>query len=215
MAEIFLKFIESINKDEKILRNIMFIALFFCISFLLNINQSFIEIWKTIFNFDLTNILLILFRYLIFAYTSCCIVLIVMLFLFILEEWINSIKFTPLRFETTFFSSWHDFVRFNKNFKRFRVCIYWNLELFFITVNYLLFMIITIGALLISEMIDLDYILSMAQELISKEHGEEIIGVVILFSVLLIFVRIWEWWINFDEFLNENKTVENGDKMAT
>lgn len=214
MAEFFLKLIESVNKDEKIIRNIMFGSIFICISFLLNINQSFVEIWKMVFNFDLTNILLILYRYLIFAYTICSIGLMTMFLLFIMEEFVNSIKFTSLRFETSFFSSWHDFVRYNKNFKRFVVCIYLNLKLLFTTVNYLLYMTIAVGALLISEKIDLNYMISMTQELLSKEHGEEIIGWIILFSAFLIFIRLWEYWINFDEFLVDRNKLNNGDKMA-
>lgn len=208
MAEFFLKLIESMNKDEKILRNIMFLSLFFCISFLLNINQSFVEIWKMIFNFDLTNVLLILYRYLIFSYAICCVGLMMMFVLFIIEEGVNSIKFTPLRFETSFFRKWHDLTMYNKNFKRFSVCVYINLKLFFVAVNYLLYMTITIGALLISEMTDLDHLLSMSQELLSPKYGEEIVGVIILLSVFLIFVRLWEWWINFDEFLIDKKTAE-------
>lgn len=204
MGELFVKFLESIKTDNRALKYLMLLALFFCLSYLMKVNQSFISIFEMVFKFDITNILLILFRYLLFAYKLCCVGLLVSLFSFAIFEGINGINFSELRFENSFFCLWSDFTVFNRNFAKIVALLYLGVDLFFRIVSYLLMMIITVGALLISEKISINYIYVMMQELLSKSHSEFVVILVLVFSSFIIFAWLSQWWTNIDKLSNKN-----------
>lgn len=198
MGDVFLKIFESAKKNDRILIYTMFLSIFFCFSFIMNANQSFVFIWKMLFGFDLSTLLLIMYRYLIFALMICSLGLLITLFLFAVLKGIDISKSIlssnkiSLRTEISFGKS-------NKNVERFRIFVNKSVAILFKMFYYLLFPAISVSALLISESMS---ITDLYRYTLDAQRGTP--GIVVLISLAflsvdIVFYRVREWWRSFDE----------------
>lgn len=209
MVENLLSILKNLKNDTKILNYIMFTSLFLCGAFICNVNQSFVSIWKMFFGFDLSNFLLITYKYLIFAYKIVFCGFIILIFFMSIYLGLESITFFKHRFKTSFLRSWNKFVMTSNNLKIFGTCIYYILYLMLRAFDYILLMIISNGALVISENTDINIIVGITKNVLSEKYGGLFLIILCCFSLLILLGKLRDFWSNADQKLSESSVILN------
>lgn len=180
--ELLTEIFKSFKKNDKVLIYIMYISIFVYISFLFNINESFTSIIRTVFGIDISELLKIVFRYLIFAYK----IIFVLVFFFLIANIVFDTINEKLEIDWILDMNVY-WLCFSKT------CLRRTLNIAY----YLLFLILSVGSLSISENFDIYELGNIIQRVLDKNQGIFWISSLGLFTAVLFTSGLFTLWDNY------------------
>ncbi|MBI4858317.1 MAG: hypothetical protein HY818_16400 [Acetobacterium woodii] len=196
MFEVGIELFKSVKNNDRVLIYLMLISLFLCLSFTLGVNPSVALIIEDLLGIDILPFVLILYNYLVLAYAFFGF----LWFIFVVLYIISNAIYVKVEDSTTHA---HDRSLYISCFA------YGGLQRLLKILYYIIFLILLIGSILVSENTDLENLLLYTNNF----FGETWVSLLAVFGCLLIVFRSMVWWDNFRFMIDNPIEKDTGNKL--
>lgn len=195
MFQLGIELFKSVKNNDRVLLYLMLISLFLCVSFTIGVNPSVALIIEDLFSIDILPFVLILYNYLVLAYAFFGFLWFTFVVLYIVSNTVyDKVDSTTHAHDRSLYIS----------------CFaYGGLQRLLKILYYIIFLILLIGSVLVSENSDLEKLLLYT----SNFFGETWVSLLVFFGCLLIVFRSMVWWDNFRFMIDNPIEKDTGNKL--